>query len=106
MTDKAIIESYLVRLEKLGAVRAKPMFGEWGVYLNESFAAIIGEGRLYLKVKGVPENIVDELFGNRNQPYDGAKNYAEAEATDFEDAEWVAAVRSALLAARVYKAEI
>ena len=43
MTDKAIIESYLVRLEKLGAVRAKPMFGEWGVYLNESFAAIIGE---------------------------------------------------------------
>ena len=106
MTDKAIVDSYLVHLEKLGGVRAKPMFGEWGVYLNESFAAIIGEGRLYLKVKGVPEKVVEALFGNHNQPYDGAKNYAEAEAVDFEDAEWVAAVKSALLTAKVYKAEV
>lgn len=102
MTESAVVEAWCNRLERLGTVRAKPMFGEWGLYLNESFAAIVGQGRLYLKVKAVPEATVQTLFGNRNSPYEGAKNYAEAEASDFEDPEWVAAVKRALIAAKVF----
>ena len=37
-------------LQPLGAVRAKRMFGGWGVYADEVFIAVIGDERLFLKV--------------------------------------------------------
>lgn len=102
MTDKAIVEAHVARLEKIATVRFKPMFGEWGAYLNESFAAIIGDGRLFIKVKGLSDSQIDTLFGNRNQPYEGAKNYAEADPEDFNEDAWVVALREALIAAKVF----
>ena len=36
-------------LELLGAVRAKRMFGGWGLYADDVFIAIIGGDRLFLK---------------------------------------------------------
>lgn len=31
-------------------VTSKPMFGGWGIYLNNVFFSLIGEGQLYFKV--------------------------------------------------------
>ena len=36
-------------LELLGAVRAKRMFGGWGLYADDVFIAVIARDRLYLK---------------------------------------------------------
>ena len=36
-------------LAPLGAVRAKPMFGGWGLYADEVFIAVIAGDRLFLK---------------------------------------------------------
>ena len=37
-------------LAPLGAVRARRMFGGWGLYVDELFVALIAADRLYLKV--------------------------------------------------------
>lgn len=36
-------------LEPLGAVRARRMFGGWGLYADDVFVALIADERLYLK---------------------------------------------------------
>ena len=101
MTAKERVEELSGVLQVLGAVRFKPMFGEWGVYIDEKFAAIIGDDRLFLKVKGVPEETVTRLFGGYTEPYPGAGNYAEADPEKFTDDAWVSEVKSALIAAKV-----
>ena len=101
MTAKERVEDMSELLHPFGAVRFKPMFGEWGVYVGEKFAAIVGDDRLFLKVKGVPAETVTQLFGDYTEPYPGAKNYAEANPERFSDDAWVDAVHEALVAANV-----
>ena len=101
MTTKERVEELAELLHPFGAVRFKPMFGEWGVYIDEKFAAIVGDDRLFLKVKGVPAETVTQLFGGYTEPYPGAKNYAEVAPDRFADDAWVDAVREALVAAKV-----
>ena len=101
MTDQTRVDELTRALSALGDVRAKKMFGDWGVYIDGRFAAIIGAGRLYIKVKGVPDEMVDALLGNREQPYDGASNYARADESRFDDEGWVENLRAALVSAGV-----
>ncbi|HEX5757203.1 MAG TPA: TfoX/Sxy family protein, partial [Arenimonas sp.] len=42
-------------LSPLGTIRAKRMFGGWGLYGNERFFAIVAEDRLYVKVDALSE---------------------------------------------------
>jgi TfoX/Sxy family transcriptional regulator of competence genes len=101
MTDRATVEALADLLRPWGEVRFKPMFGEWGVYIDERFCAIIGDGKLFLKVKGVPEETVDMLFGGSTEPYPGAKNYALIAPEKFDAPDWCTAAESALRAANV-----
>lgn len=101
MNRKEVVAEFDQLLSALGPVRSKPMFGGHGAYVNEKFAAIYDDDRLFIKLKGVPDDVVDRLFGNREQPYEGAKNYAEADPTSFENAEWVAELRAELIRAKL-----
>ncbi len=101
MTDRVTVEALTELLQPWGEVRFKPMFGEWGVYLDERFCAIIGDDKLFLKVKGIPDETIDTLFGSRTEPYPGAKNYAIASPEKFDDPDWCTAVEAALRVANV-----
>ncbi len=101
MTDRTTAEALTELLQPWGEVRFKPMFGEWGVYLDERFCAIIGEGKLFLKVKGIPDETIEALFGGRTEPYPGAKNYALIAPERFDDSAWCIAVEAALRTANV-----
>ncbi|NJN36401.1 MAG: TfoX/Sxy family protein, partial [Nitrospiraceae bacterium] len=46
----ALVDHCLELLAPLGAVRAKRMFGGYGLYVEELFIAVIAFERLYLKV--------------------------------------------------------
>ena len=96
MTEKNIVEDYANLLRVFGEVRYRAMFGEYGVYINEKFQAIVGDNRLFLKIKGLPEETIEALFGNQNQPYEGAKNYAEVSMEKIENPEWVEQVKAVL----------
>ncbi len=44
------LEYLLEMLQPLGEIRAKSMFGGWGLYANDRFFAIIADETLYFKV--------------------------------------------------------
>jgi len=44
------LEYLLEMLQSLGEIRAKSMFGGWGLYANDHFFAIIADETLYFKV--------------------------------------------------------
>jgi len=46
------VEYLLEMLQPLGEIRAKSMFGGWGLYADELFFAIVAEETLYFKVDG------------------------------------------------------
>ncbi len=54
MSDDSI--DYLRELlQPLGAIRARRMFGAWGLYCNERFFALVADQRLYVKVDAESE---------------------------------------------------
>lgn len=80
----AFIAEQLERCE-LGAVTYKKMFGEYGVYLNGTIFALACDDRLFVKVKHLEDSVVDALFGNREQPFQGASGYSEISGDLLED---------------------
>jgi DNA transformation protein len=50
MPQPALVDHCIELLAPLGAVRARRMFGGWGLYVDELFVAIIAYERLFLKV--------------------------------------------------------
>jgi hypothetical protein len=68
-----------------GAITFKKMFGEYGVYADGAIFALACDDRLFFKVKHLEDHVVDELFENREQPYDGANGYAEVSGDLIED---------------------
>lgn len=51
MDQPAIVELSLELLAPLGAVRARRMFGGWGLYAGDAFVALILNDQLYLKTR-------------------------------------------------------
>ena len=48
-TDRKTVDYIVDQMSKAGAVSARPMFGEYGVYCDGKMVAIIGDGRLFIK---------------------------------------------------------
>jgi TfoX/Sxy family transcriptional regulator of competence genes len=69
----------------LGIVTYKKMFGEYGVYLDGKIFSLVCDDRLFFKTKHLETRVVDELFGNEEQPFPGAKGYAEVSGDFIED---------------------
>ncbi len=102
MTEKPFVAHWEVLLRNLHPqVRTRPMFGEYGGYLGEKFAVILADNRCFLKVKGVPEDVIAALFDNRDEPYPGAKNYSAISEEQISNPEWCEKVREALVSAKV-----
>jgi TfoX N-terminal domain len=74
----------------MGQISYRKMFGEYGVYLNGQMFAVACDDALFFKIKHLSNDMVEELFGNRNQPFQGANGYAEVPVDALEDIEALA----------------
>jgi TfoX/Sxy family transcriptional regulator of competence genes len=83
-TNKETVEYILDQLVPL-PVRARAMFGEYGVYCDEKFVALICDDTLYVK----PTAISDQFFTDADlaPPYRGAKDHYAVSAALLEDRE-------------------
>ena len=97
------VETVCERLAPLGQVRARTMFGGWGIYVDGRFCAIVHRDALYFKAD---ETSRPEFEAKGLQPFkpfsDQATvmSYYDAPADVFEDpAEMLAWGRKALAAA-------
>ena len=55
-TGSQFVDRALARLVPLGPVRARAMFGGWGIFLNDLMFALVADERLYFKVDAETEH--------------------------------------------------
>jgi TfoX/Sxy family transcriptional regulator of competence genes len=84
-TSKEFVDFVLDQIENIGAIEAKKMFGEYGLYLDGKIVGLICDDKLFIKpVSGRAhiKNVV-EL-----PPYEGAKPSFLIE-EKIEDSKWL-----------------
>lgn len=70
-TDKDFVEYVKDQMQDAGEIRARAMFGEYGLYCNDKFFSLICDNKLFIK----PTNAGRDFLGAPNEapPYEGAK---------------------------------
>jgi TfoX/Sxy family transcriptional regulator of competence genes len=83
-TEKATVDFILDQLAPL-PVRARAMFGEYGLYCDEKFVALICDDTLFVK----PTAIADQFFSDADlaPPYRGAKDHYAVPASLLEESD-------------------
>jgi TfoX/Sxy family transcriptional regulator of competence genes len=85
-TERATVDFILDQLASLPLpVRARAMFGEYGLYCDEKFVALICDDTLFVK----PTAISEQFFSDADlaPPYPGAKDHYAVPAALLEDGE-------------------
>ena len=87
-TNRKTVDYILDQIANAGAVSAKPMFGEYGVYCDGKMVAIIGDDQLFIKPTAVGRALAPDA--ELAPPYPGAKPYLLIDAERWEDGDWLA----------------
>ena len=97
-TDRKTVDYIVEQMAAAGAVSARPMFGEYGLYCDGKMIAIIADEQLFLK----PTPGGRALAGDAQEaaPYPGAKPCLLIDAERWEDRDALAAL------ARITAAEL
>jgi TfoX/Sxy family transcriptional regulator of competence genes len=84
--DKEFVRRIVERLAPL-EVRAKAMFGGYGLYCDEKFMGIIGDDRLYLKQSAADRDLLEGT--TLEAPYETANDYHLVPEHLLADDEWI-----------------
>lgn len=87
-TNRKTVDYIIDQVANAGAVSAKPMFGEYGVYCDGKMVAIIGDDQLFIKPTAVGRALAPDA--ELVPPYPGAKPCLLIEADRWEDGDWLA----------------
>jgi len=87
-TDRKTVDFIIDQMAKAGAVAAKPMFGEYGVYCDGKMIAIIGDGQLFIKPTTAGRAWASDA--QEVPPYPGAKPYLLIHPDRWDDGDWLA----------------
>lgn len=88
MASDAKTVAYLVdQIANAGSVKAKPMFGEYGLYCDGKMVALVCDDQLFVKPTVGGRAFAGEV--DEAPPYPGAKPCLLIDADRWEDAEWL-----------------
>ena len=79
----AFVEYVAEQMQQAGSIRSKKMFGEYGLYCDGVFFAVICDDQLFVKPTSQGEAAFPRL--PKAPPYEGAKDYLLAEDVDDRD---------------------
>lgn len=79
-SDRGFVDYILEQLQSAGNVTAKRMFGEYGLFCDGVFFAVICDNQLFVKPTVQCQSAFPEL--SKAPPYDGAKDYILVSDTD------------------------
>ena len=79
-SHKAFVDYITEQLGGAGEIRAKPMFGEYGLYCDGKFFGMICDNQLFVKITDAGRNRFSDL--PEAAPYPGAKPYFLVENVD------------------------
>jgi TfoX/Sxy family transcriptional regulator of competence genes len=96
-SDKQTVAFLVEQLAGAGVIRSKPMFGEYGLYCDEIFVAMICDDQLFVKTSPISGDFLDDT--HLAPPYPGAKNALRVPEERWDDREWLSAFVRATTAA-------
>lgn len=79
-SHREFVEFITEQLREAGDIRSRPMFGEYGLYCDGVFFAVICDDQLFVKPTPQGEAAFPRL--PKAPPYEGAKDYLLAEDVD------------------------
>ena len=82
-SHKNFVDYVAEQLREAGGIRSRNMFGEYGLYCDEVFFAVICDDQLFVKVTPAGEAAFPHL--PKAPPYEGANDYIWVEDVDDRD---------------------
>jgi TfoX/Sxy family transcriptional regulator of competence genes len=89
-TQQRTVDYLLEQAAAAGAVSAKPMFGEYGIYVDGKMIGSVCDDRLYVKPTASGRAHAEPV--SDLPPYPGAKPHLLIDTDRWEDAEWLGAL--------------
>ncbi len=86
-TEQRTVDYLLEQAAGAGAVSSKPMFGEYGVYVDGKMIGSICDDQLYVKPTAAGRRHAEPV--SKAPPYPGAKPHLLIKADRWDDAEWL-----------------
>ena len=87
-TQQRTVDHLLEQAAGAGAVSAKPMFGEYGVYVDGKLIGLVCDDQLYVKPTAAGRLHAEPV--SEAPPYPGAKPHLLIEADRWDDGDWLA----------------
>jgi TfoX/Sxy family transcriptional regulator of competence genes len=82
------LDFILEQIADAGSVRAKKMFGEFGIYCDEKMVALICDDQLFLKPTEAGRAFLGTIA--EGHPYPGSKPWFVISDDKWDDQEWIA----------------
>ena len=86
-SQQSTVDFILDQIRGAGAVHAKKMFGEYGVYCHGKMVALVCNDQLYVKPSDAGRAFVGEC--EEGAPYPGARPCLLISGDQWDDAEWL-----------------
>lgn len=86
-TDRKTVDYILEQIAGAGAISAKAMFVEYGLYCDGKMVAIIGNDQLFVKPTAGGRALAPDA--EEASPYPGAKVCLLIDADSWDDREWL-----------------
>lgn len=86
-TDRKTVDYIVEQIAGAGAVSARLMFGEYGLYCDGKMIGIIGDDQLFIKPTAGGRALASTA--EEQSPYPGAKPYLLIDAESWDDREWL-----------------
>ena len=90
VTDRRTVDYIIDQIVGAGAVSARPMFGEYGVYCDGKMIAIIADEQFFLKPTAGGRALAPDT--DEAPPYPGAKPYLLIDPDRWDDRDWLTAL--------------
>ena len=88
-TTQATVDVILEAMAGAGAVSARKMFGEYGVYCDGKLVALVCDDQLFVKITAAGRAWLGDAV-EEAPAYPGAKPSFRVDAERWDDAEWMA----------------
>ena len=86
-TTQATADFLVEQMAGAGAVSARPMFGEYGIYCDGKIVALVCENQLYVKPTSAGRQFIGDV--TEAPPYRGAKPSLLVDSEHWDDADWL-----------------
>lgn len=87
-SNQSTVDFIVEQAAAAGDVRARKMFGEYGLHCDGKFVACVCDDQLFVKPTAAGRDYIGEV--TLAPPYPGAKEYFLIEGDRWEDPEWLA----------------